>query len=240
MGALHRRVGENCRTISGSRVNREGPAWRSPQAWITLLVVLAIALSVDLWSKSAAFSSVGENPVVLEPQEAVSDPSYRIPWHGGVHAISPDLLDFHLVINHGAVFGIGQSARGIFIGFTLIAVAAGVFIFGWWTRARSMWAHIAIGLILAGGLGNLYDRITFGAVRDFLYMFPRRNLPLNLHWPGGSTEIFPWVFNVADMLLLSGMALLIIFSRREDQRREALAKKSGDASQIAETQTQGK
>ena len=41
--------------------------------------------------------------------------------------------------------------------------------------------------------------MTFGAVRDFLYMFPRRNLPFNLHWPGGSAEIFPWVFNVADM-----------------------------------------
>lgn len=204
-------------------------------------MVLAIALGVDLWTKSAAFSSVGDFPVILEPREAVADPSYRIPWHGGVRALSPDLLDFHLVINHGAVFGIGQNARNLFIGFTLIAVAAGIFIFGWWTRARSTWAHIAIALILAGGVGNLYDRVTFGAVRDFLYMFPRRHLPFNLNWPGGSTEIFPWVFNVADMVLLSGMVLLILHSRCEDRRREALAKKkSGDASQIAQAETHGK
>ena len=145
------------------------PAWRSTKAWITLLLVLVLALGVDLWTKSEAFASVAGFPVVLEPREVVSDTSYRIPWHNGVRAISPDLLDFHLVINHGAVFGIGQNARGVFIVFTLIAVAAGVFIFGWWTRARATWAHIAIGLILAGGIGNLYDRMTFGAVRDFAW-----------------------------------------------------------------------
>ena len=213
------------------------PAWRSTKAWITLLLVLVVALGVDLWTKSEAFASVAGFPVVLEPREVVSDTSYRIPWHNGVRAISPDLLDFHLVINHGAVFGIGQNARGVFIVFTLIAVAAGVFIFGWWTRARATWAHIAIGLILAGGIGNLYDRMTFGAVRDFLYMFPRRNLPFNLHWPGGSAEIFPWVFNVADMLLLMGMALLLLHSRQEDRRREALAKKSRNASEVTQPQT---
>lgn len=215
------------------------PAWRSTKAWTTLLLVLVVALGVDLWTKSEAFARVAGFPVVLEPRETVSDPSYRIPWHNGVRAISPDLLDFHLVINHGAVFGIGQNAREIFIGFTLIAVAAGVFIFGWWTRAKATWAHIAIGLILAGGLGNLYDRITFGAVRDFLYLFPRRNLPFNLHWPGGSPEIFPWVFNVADMLLLLGMAILLLHSRREDRRRNANTKNLGNAREVVQPQTSG-
>ena len=187
-------------------------------------MVLVVALVADLWSKSAAFECVASSPIVLAPREVVADPSFRIPWHGGVQALSPDLLDFHLVINHGAVFGIGQNARGLFVGFTVIAVAVGVFIFGWWTRARSVWAHIAIGLILAGGLGNLYDRLTFGAVRDFLFIFPRRHLPFDLHWPGGSSELFPWVFNIADVLLLAGMALLIFHSRKEDQRHAASAR----------------
>lgn len=194
------------------------PAWRSPRAWLTLLAVFALALSADLWSKAAAFERVAPYPVVLEHDE-VSQPLYRVPWHDGIRAISPDLLDFRLVVNHGAVFGIGQNARGVFVAFTIIAVVAGVFVFGWWTRSESFWAHVAIGLILAGGIGNLYDRVCFGAVRDFLYMFPRRHLPWQVAWPNGSTELFPWVFNVADMLLLAGMAILIFHARKEDHRR---------------------
>ncbi len=216
-----------------------GPAWRSPRAWITLGVVWIAALTLDLWTKSEAFAHVASAPVVLAPREVVSEPSFRLPWHEGVHAISPDLLDLHLVVNHGAVFGIGQNARGLFIGFTAVAVAAGVFIFGWWTRAGATWAHIAIGLILAGGVGNLYDRIVYGAVRDFLYMLPRRHLPFDFAWPGGSREIFPWVFNGADVFLLCGMALLILHARKEDQRRNAPTQLSRDANQVGGSESRG-
>ncbi|MSR69097.1 MAG: signal peptidase II [Phycisphaerales bacterium] len=221
-------------------MKQPGAAWRSPRAWITLAVVWIAALGVDLWTKSEAFAHVAGEAVILSPREVVSEPSYRLPWHEGVRAISPDILDFHLVVNHGAVFGIGQNARGLFIGFTAIAVAAGVFIFGWWTRAGAVWAHVAIGLILAGGMGNLYDRIVYGAVRDFLYMLPRRHLPFEFAWPGGSSEIFPWVFNGADMFLLIGMATLILYARREDQRRIATVQLSGDANQVARSDCSGK
>ena len=214
-------------------MNQADAAWRSPRAWVTLLLVWGVALSIDLWSKSEAFERVAQSPVTLSPREVVAEPSYRLPWHEGVHAIAPDLLDFHLVVNHGAVFGIGQGARGLFISFTALAVVAGVFIFGWWTRAGATWAHVAIGLILAGGIGNLYDRIVYGAVRDFLYLFPRRHLPFDLAWPGGSREIFPWIFNGADMFLLCGMALLVLHARREDQRRQQVAGESRNTSQIA-------
>ncbi|MBU3728526.1 MAG: signal peptidase II [Phycisphaerales bacterium] len=200
------------------------PAWRSAAAWCTLLAVFTAGLIADLWTKSWAFATVAGMPVVLEPREAVADPSYRLPWHSGVRALPWDLLDFHLVVNHGAVFGIGQNARGWFIAFTVIAVAAGIVIFGWWTRASSRLAHIGLGLILAGGIGNLYDRFVFGAVRDFLHMLPRWNLPFGLSWPGGNREVFPWVFNIADVMLLAGMALLIIHAHREDARRAREAK----------------
>ena len=197
-------------------------AWRSPRAWTRLLLVLAVALAVDLTTKSVAFERVAQVPIDLSDRETVSDPGFRLPWHDGIRAVPPDLLDFHLVVNHGAVFGIGQNARMVFIVFTIVAVAAGVVIFGWWTLARSTWAHVAIGLILAGGIGNLHDRVVYGAVRDFLYLFPRRNLPFGLAWPGGTREMFPWVFNVADMTLLAGMLILILHSRHEDRRRSAV------------------
>jgi len=53
----------------------------------------------------------------------------------------------------------------------------------------------SLGLILAGTLGNLFDRVVFGRVRDFLYYH---------HW-------FEWpVFNVADCFLVCGAGLLLL------------------------------
>jgi signal peptidase II len=196
-------------------------AWRSPVAWVLLLVVFSLGLVVDLWSKEWSFRTVAGAPVDLRPGTLIENPNYRLPWHEGVRAIPPDLLDFHLVLNQGAVFGIGQQRRGVFIALTAVAIVVGLAVFAFWTDRRAWVSHLAIGLILAGGVGNLYDRVTFGAVRDFLHLFPRRHLPFGFNWPGGSREIFPWVFNVADMLLLLGMALLLIQAWRADaaQRR---------------------
>lgn len=192
------------------------PARRSVVAWTTLILVLLAGLWIDLASKSWSFAAVAGEPVILEYDEIVTG-AFTIPWHQGQRVVSVDLLDFHLVLNRGAVFGIGQGRRAVFVGFTLIAVAVAIAVFGWWTHARSHLAHVAIGLILAGGLGNLYDRVVIGAVRDFLHMMPRWELPLGLSWPGGTTEVFPWVFNVADVLLLLGMTLLLIHVHFADQ-----------------------
>jgi signal peptidase II len=52
----------------------------------------------------------------------------------------------------------------------------------------------ALGLILAGTVGNLYDRLVFHGVRDFLYFY-------KIEWP---------VFNVADCCLVVGAGLLLL------------------------------
>jgi lipoprotein signal peptidase len=52
----------------------------------------------------------------------------------------------------------------------------------------------ALGLILGGTIGNLYDRLVFGGVRDFLYFY-------KIEWP---------VFNVADCCLVVGATLLLL------------------------------
>ena len=195
------------------------PAWKSSRAWTILLVVLVVGLSTDLLSKHWAFQGVASEPVILE-YESVVNGQFQPPWHDGVRVIPGDILDFHLVLNRGAVFGIGQGRRTVFVVFTTIAVVVAIGVFGWWTRASATVAHVAIGLILAGGLGNLYDRFSVGAVRDFFHLLPRWNLPFGWAWPGGSTEVFPWVFNVADVLLLVGMGLLLLhvhYTGREEQ-----------------------
>ena len=192
----------------------ERPAWRCTRCWVLLVVITFAGLTADLWSKAWAFRTVAGQPVELSYDEIAGNPSYRLPWHQGVQVLPADLLDYRLVLNHGAVFGMGQQKRPVFIAFTAVAVVAAVGVFGWWTTARARWAHVGIALVLAGGLGNLYDRLVFGAVRDFLHMTPRWHLPFGLRWPGGSDELFPWVFNVADVLLLAGMALLLLTTNR--------------------------
>ena len=204
------------------------PARRSPRAWIVLLIVVVVGLTGDLVSKRLAFERVADAPVELRYDEVVSG-SFTIPWHQGVEVVSPDLLDFRLVLNRGAVFGVGQGRRAVFVVFTLAAIVVAIGVFGWWTRADAFVAHLAIGLVLAGGLGNLYDRVSIGAVRDFFYMFPRRELPFGLSWPGGTTEIFPWVFNLADVELLVGMGLLLIHVHLSDRRQRKLESTSDHA-----------
>lgn len=100
-------------------------------------------------------------------------------------------------VNHGALFGLAGERGGANAVFALVSVlAAGAIVY--WTLRRST-VHdgslcAALGLILAGTLGNLYDRLVFGGVRDFL------------HW----YKWFEWpVFNVADCCLVCGACLLL-------------------------------
>ena len=101
-------------------------------------------------------------------------------------------------VNHGALFGLGgdykNHANSIF---AIVSVLAALAIIFWSTRpstARDGALCGALGLILAGTLGNLYDRLIFDGVRDFLYF----------HW-------IEWpVFNFADCCLVCGAFLLLV------------------------------
>ena len=199
-------------------------AWRSPRAWAVLALTFAVALAADLLTKEWAFRTVAGHPVVLEYDEVAGNTAYSLPWHPGVRAVPPDLLDFRLVLNHGAVFGIGQGRGALFIGFTVLAVGTALWVFGRHTGARSHLSHVGLALVLAGGIGNMVDRVSVGAVRDFLHLFPRRELPFGLHWPGGSNEWFPWVFNVADMELIAGMVLLMAAIQLSERRAKAASR----------------
>jgi signal peptidase II len=204
-------------------------AWRSPAAWIILLGVLAGGLIFDLRSKEWAFENVirapdgTRLPVALDREELLGNPRWRPPHHDGVHILPWSLLDLRLVVNHGAVFGIGANRRIWFIVFTLGALAAGLYLFAFRTRRDHSLAHVSLALILAGGLGNLYDRIVYGVVRDFLHMLPGWHMPFGWHYPrfmGGGNEVFPWVFNGADVMLLTGMGLLLLHLHRLDRARK--------------------
>ena len=116
--------------------------------------------------------------------------------------------EYRPAVNKGALFGIGQDMN---FAFALVSVFAAVVVLYWQSRAQSgrdAFLCIALGLILAGTLGNLYDRIVFDGVRDFL------------HW----NKWFDWyVFNIADVCLVCGASMLVLealFAKPKSQPAE--------------------
>jgi signal peptidase II len=187
-------------------------------------VVTAVGLAGDLVSKSLAFGHVAGARVGIDRAVVLASDRLDalIPRHEPV-VVVPGLLEFTLVLNPGAVFGVGAGQRWFFVGFTVLALAFAAWIFGAWTRARDRWAHAAIGLIVAGGLGNLYDRLQFACVRDFIHPLPGVRFPLGLAWPGGSREVWPYVSNVADLYLLVGIGILLVLNWSRPHGKKAHA-----------------
>lgn len=193
-------------------------------------MVTAFGLVSDLASKSLAFAYVAGIPVGIDREAVLTTTrlDLLIPTHKPV-VVLPGLLEFTLVLNPGAVFGVGAGRRWFFVGFTIVALAFATFIFGLWTRAKDGWAHVALGLIAAGGLGNLYDRLRFACVRDFIHPLPGVKLPFGLNWPSGSNEVWPYVSNVADLYLIVGIGILLLINWSRPRHAHSKA----DASQSA-------
>lgn len=203
-----------------------GLALGSRRAWIVLLLTIAVSLLVDLGSKSVAFERVALQPVQVQREQVLRvkreiDPRAisreLIPPHPA-RVVVPGLLHFTLVLNPGAVFGVGPGQRAFFVSFTLGALLFAMFMFAAWTGPRDSAAHGAIGLLIGGGLGNLYDRLTYACVRDFIHPLP------GWLWPGGITingtrEIWPYVSNLADLFLLVGIVILLRHLWRRDGGR---------------------
>lgn len=111
-------------------------------------------------------------------------------------------LRFNLALNPGGAFSVGRDYTQVFVvaGFVLLA---GLLVWGRWAVTRP--AAIAVGLIVGGALGNLTDRVLRdldGRVVDFIDV---------QWWP---------VFNVADIALFCGGALMILTTLREPKETE--------------------
>jgi signal peptidase II len=128
----------------------------------------------------------------------------------------PGWLHFELTMNRGAVFGIGQGQRWLFLFVSAAAIAFLTYLFAL-SQKKQWYYQLLLGILLAGVLGNMYDRIMYGYVRDMIHALPGKRWPpaLVAHLPGAawkSAEIFPWIFNVADSMLCVGVALMIVYS----------------------------
>jgi signal peptidase II len=111
------------------------------------------------------------------------------------------VLDFVLSWNRGISYGLFQQEEGLgrwlLVAFTVVATIALTI---WMLRSHARIAAIGLALIVSGAIGNLIDRVIYGAVVDFIYFHV-----------GG----FSWyVFNLADTWIVAGVALLLYDSFR--------------------------
>lgn len=198
--------------------------------------VVVLGLGLDLWSKSWAFQTLRQ---------------------GGHRVLVPNILEFHTTLNPGALFGIGAGRTGVFLLASVLALVLVLWMFVQSPRQRWL-MHVALGAILAGALGNMYDRVFVqlvplristpaGSVARYFVAeespdgqwtlfheyppgedYPPRALPrsadgavtrpigyvrdfikIPTRW-FGEREMWPWVFNVADMLLVGGVGILAL------------------------------
>jgi len=156
------------------------------QGRLPYVLIVAATLVLDRWTKALILNRFGLN-------ESIS--------------VIDGLFNITYVQNTGVAFGIFSSIASpvktlLLSAFTIFAAAV-VVTFSVRSSVRNRLLQIALALILGGALGNLYDRIAYGYVVDFLEFYFR-----TYHWPS---------FNVADSAISVGVVLLAIEIFRDNE-----------------------
>ncbi|MFM8952041.1 MAG: signal peptidase II [Planctomycetaceae bacterium] len=169
------------------------------RSWIAFLALAAVAAGVDLATKSIAFARLG------------------MPGVGPRHDLIPGVLMLETNLNEGALFGMGQGLGLAFAGVSVLAIAGILAMMARQTTRDDAILVTALGLIVGGIVGNLYDRLGLPgltwhapaerigepvrAVRDWIHCV----LPGVIDWP---------IFNLADTWLVIGAGLILLASLR--------------------------
>ena len=137
--------------------------------------------------------------VVLDRVTKLWIVAHILPGHGIV--VIPKVFRLTHVLNTGAAFSMFEGSaspilvRNLLVGFSIIAVVVVLVLI--WKMGRSVsLMSVALALILGGAIGNLYDRIRYLHVVDFLEVHI-----VHYHWPD---------FNVADSAIVVGACLLLL------------------------------
>jgi len=123
-------------------------------------------------------------------------------------------LDLVMVWNRGVSYGLlqagGIAGTLLLTAFSLIAVV----VLSWWlARADRLTLTAGLGLIIGGALGNVIDRILYGAVADFFHFHA-----FGRDW---------YVFNVADAAITIGVIVLLIDAFLRPESRSEGKRQSG-------------
>lgn len=128
-----------------------------------------------------------------------------------VRPLIPGLFNLVYVTNKGAAFSMFASVdsplRHYFFVVINSAAFVGLTIAAWKMASHHLLYRVSFGLIAAGAVGNLIDRIRFGAVVDFLDFYVG-----SYHWPA---------FNVADSAICVGVGLLFVMNVIEMKKEKS-------------------
>lgn len=150
-----------------------------PGKWLRLLLTAGLALAADQATKAWVMANAPYQES-LQPIPALA-PFFQITY---IH-------------NRGAAFGIFEQAGGVFL-IIALAVSIGMVIFYPRVSATARVTQIALGLLLAGALGNAIDRLLHGVVIDFIHY----TLP----------GVLSNVSNLADHAIVGGVLVLVVQS----------------------------
>jgi len=190
--------------------------------WL-LFSLAAFGFAADQASKYGMFNWLYAEGQLIGQREVIPG---AFKFHVQYDPFTPPHCDCPLVkwnspvpprVNHGALFSLGgqfkTDANRFFAGVSILA-AVGITVWGLRRKTgQDRWLCVALGLILGGTVGNLFDRVVFGGVRDFLYFYL-------IDWP---------VFNAADSCLVVGAGLLLIqavFGKSKDEPAATTAEAS--------------
>ncbi len=120
----------------------------------------------------------------------------------------PGLLAIVLSKNEGVVFGMFPGKTNAFIIISIIAIAVILFIYIKSDKSLFV-SNLALGLVIAGAIGNLWDRIWYGYVRDFIDL----HIGNRYHWP---------TFNIADSLICIGISFMVFTSFCASKPKESV------------------
>ena len=115
----------------------------------------------------------------------------------GIELFSSKFLNINLIWNEGIAFGIFSSIHGYWYNLLTIAIVLiAIVILIMAIRQDGMEKYFLL-IVFGGALGNLYDRIFFKAVPDFIDLHVE-----NFHW---------FIFNIADIFITFGVIMLILW-----------------------------
>ena len=121
----------------------------------------------------------------------------------GAINVLPPYVQFRMAWNEGVNFGIPLAGKWVLVALALAICGAIVW---WMMRDRpGILVQVSAGLVIGGAIGNVIDRLVYGAVADFL----------NMSCCGWRN---PWSFNVADIAIFVGAFGLIVLSTRTGRR----------------------
>ena len=119
---------------------------------------------------------------------------------------SSKFLNINLIWNEGIAFGLLSLKEDRFYDILTFIIALVIFIIFFMLRSSEGFKKYSLLMILGGALGNIYDRIFYKAVPDFIDFHVG-----NFHW---------FIFNIADIFITIGVVLIILIELFEDKNEK--------------------